>query len=154
MQTRTIALDGNGCAFDWLESYMLFSWTETDMILKPSNDRGRKLTSPLPSRTSCRDRALKTDSNFPPPYLLPLCGVRSSVYSLLFSWLAFRWCKVLVWTGLIILAAALWFSSAPTCICQDSTADCAVTTTCVYLPIQYSLVIMPFDGTGATRGEF
>jgi hypothetical protein len=30
--------------FDWLESYLLFSWMKTDMILKPSSDRGRKLT--------------------------------------------------------------------------------------------------------------
>jgi hypothetical protein len=31
---------------DWLESYLLFSWTNTYMILKPLTGRGRKLTSP------------------------------------------------------------------------------------------------------------
>jgi hypothetical protein len=42
-----VMVEENGNTFDWLVSYLLFSWTKTDMILKPSSDHGRKLTSPF-----------------------------------------------------------------------------------------------------------
>jgi hypothetical protein len=54
-------MDEHGYTLRPLQSYLLFSWKKMDMIVKPSTDRGRKLTTSLEdgtdklSETSVRD---------------------------------------------------------------------------------------------------